>query len=777
MDYRLHSNVKGGVEYALSMGPAPWSSLRQQEFMREWPQHVHADGDVLLLRPSGAVAQLHVEADSVVGVSFLEGETAREALLTYAVRPPADLQALVSDRYAAGRAFEVAVAETRIARRGKAPYVGATTGAMRVQFGMLGILEVSVDDGGVIEGHRWLEPDRALALMEEAASDKAFQVAPYALGVMTARTAVEATLFVQSVNGRIKHRRVHDGMLQFVASTRDGIRRFDFTLTQPEQGGLGTGTSPLFGLGQLVVFARAASRPDPANLDKLWATHTEHHRLQLLYGGLAAREALSLLPEGASTPPDASFQSHVGKRAFEKHPEWFTREAVSALATELFSRARRWERDVPAVLARSFSDVSTYLWRMGVFPDAVETSYRDWTVLGPGDLTQRIRVDIHGANPQVLDPIDIAGAAQRMVRALPTRPEGLCTAALRHVIDGLHEARAVRAELRQWVAPGAEGVTRAAFRPEVEPNVAAFSVTELDRIDGFLDTLISGMTAALEARGEAPPRAEVPGWPQNHRMRVLREMALGVKVGAAVQAIVATAPVVVSPYAKFDAGSQRAHLWFQLNLAEAENPVAMLGVVVDGEDRVLGRMLLEGSDALGQREHLDRLMGQPTELTDEQRHEANARAALAVLEAQVRPLLEALGRGDSAALEAVRPRKGDVALAFDHALAPKLEPVVLAAFESENGPRVTARPEQTHVDVALCPVGALAEGHPLSRAFPGAYKTLAQRMLAPGRVWVTWTYTEPDAERGMRYDGLVWLEDRWVWFPKPWRFVQAAGVA
>jgi len=55
--------------------------------------------------------------------------------------------------------------------------------------------------------------------------------------------------------------------------------------------------------------------------------------------------------------------------------------------------------------------------------------------------------------------------------------------------------------------------------------------------------------------------------------------------------------------------------------------------------------------------------------------------------------------------------------------------------------------------------------------FPGGYKQLAP-YLTPGRVWIAWKYTRPGAADGMAYDGLVWLDGRFAWFPKPWRVLR-----
>jgi hypothetical protein len=52
--------------------------------------------------------------------------------------------------------------------------------------------------------------------------------------------------------------------------------------------------------------------------------------------------------------------------------------------------------------------------------------------------------------------------------------------------------------------------------------------------------------------------------------------------------------------------------------------------------------------------------------------------------------------------------------------------------------------------------------------FPGGYERIAGK-FKPGFIWYRWKYTEPGKTIGMAYDGLVYVNGRWVWFPKPWK--------
>lgn len=148
--------------------------------------------------------------------------------------------------------------------------------------------------------------------------------------------------------------------------------------------------------------------------------------------------------------------------------------------------------------------------------------------------------------------------------------------------------------------------------------------------------------------------------------------------------------------------------------------------------------------------------------------EAMARGPVAVSDvplAELVPVLLAAGAGDAEALRKLAPRPGDAARAFRAAAAAKVE----AALGDEGPPPMPAGAGRTAIRVHPAPVEALAAGAPEARAFPGAYATLAREYLQPGRLWVAWEFHAPGQDLGVRYDGLVWVDDHWAWFPKPWR--------
>lgn len=148
-------------------------------------------------------------------------------------------------------------------------------------------------------------------------------------------------------------------------------------------------------------------------------------------------------------------------------------------------------------------------------------------------------------------------------------------------------------------------------------------------------------------------------------------------------------------------------------------------------------------------------------------------AASHLLEQPLRTLLIALGNDiDGSASAALRPRAGDAALAFRAEFAAQAARAYEAIWRS--APRVSRAPPNFIVQCHLAPAGMLGEDNALSYRFPGGYRHIAS-MLQPERIWAHWKYLKPGQSAGQSYDGLVWLDDHWAWFPKPYR-VLASGT-
>ncbi|WP_431287230.1 Imm49 family immunity protein [Roseateles chitinivorans] len=151
---------------------------------------------------------------------------------------------------------------------------------------------------------------------------------------------------------------------------------------------------------------------------------------------------------------------------------------------------------------------------------------------------------------------------------------------------------------------------------------------------------------------------------------------------------------------------------------------------------------------------------------------ARALASIALISEQVRPLLGALNRDATGAIAAqLRPRPGDYAAVF-HPEAVAAAREAYEAMWTSRPPAVRRASATSRLVIQAAPAGMLGDDNALSGPFPTGYRPLVP-LLDPHRIWVTWQVIEPGHDAGMRYDGLVWVDDHWTWFPKPFRALAA----
>jgi len=148
-----------------------------------------------------------------------------------------------------------------------------------------------------------------------------------------------------------------------------------------------------------------------------------------------------------------------------------------------------------------------------------------------------------------------------------------------------------------------------------------------------------------------------------------------------------------------------------------------------------------------------------------------AGVAAEALKQQLTPLLLALGQDQDGRLAAqLRPRADD----YEKAFLPPYVDAARSAFEAiwAESPRIQAAQPGSQLKLHVAPAGMLADDNDLSWHFPGGYRSIAP-LLNPHRVWAAWKLIPPGKDAGMAYDGLVWLDDHWTWFPKPYRALAA----
>ncbi|MGK3207314.1 hypothetical protein [Amycolatopsis sp. MEPSY49] len=144
-----------------------------------------------------------------------------------------------------------------------------------------------------------------------------------------------------------------------------------------------------------------------------------------------------------------------------------------------------------------------------------------------------------------------------------------------------------------------------------------------------------------------------------------------------------------------------------------------------------------------------------------------AEASMVALQVQLEPILRAIAADRTgAALRELRPRDADYAKVFVRDTVEPARQHYERNWTTGIGfRRPTGRP---NLRVHLAPAGALADDNPMSRPFPGGYRSVAD-LLVPTRVWAAWRYLSPGQSAGLSYDGLAWCDDHWAFFPKPYR--------
>lgn len=115
----------------------------------------------------------------------------------------------------------------------------------------------------------------------------------------------------------------------------------------------------------------------------------------------------------------------------------------------------------------------------------------------------------------------------------------------------------------------------------------------------------------------------------------------------------------------------------------------------------------------------------------------------------------------------LRPTSEDYGVLYDATTAAKLDAAYAPEWDSG---RITIapRPGQTEVKVWSATAEDLRAGKGNSREFPGGYARVAEH-LAPGAILYRFKFVEPGKDLGVAFDGLAYVNSRWVIIPKPWR--------
>jgi len=115
----------------------------------------------------------------------------------------------------------------------------------------------------------------------------------------------------------------------------------------------------------------------------------------------------------------------------------------------------------------------------------------------------------------------------------------------------------------------------------------------------------------------------------------------------------------------------------------------------------------------------------------------------------------------------LRPTAEDYAAVFEGDFAKKAEETYKEPWE-KGLLTLKAKPAQTEITVLAVTADDLKAKSEKSREFPGGWLEVAPNLKAGLTIYLV-RFTEPGKERGLRFDGLVYVNERWRIFPKPWR--------
>lgn len=115
----------------------------------------------------------------------------------------------------------------------------------------------------------------------------------------------------------------------------------------------------------------------------------------------------------------------------------------------------------------------------------------------------------------------------------------------------------------------------------------------------------------------------------------------------------------------------------------------------------------------------------------------------------------------------LKPSRDDLLKLADEYLVEALEACVESIYQQQ--PFVQGLEAHAEIEVFTSPAGLLRWPNMLSKRFPGGYRDIAG-WLNPRLIWLAWKIKTPEAGT-VSYDGLVWLEDKWLWLPKIFRYL------
>lgn len=128
--------------------------------------------------------------------------------------------------------------------------------------------------------------------------------------------------------------------------------------------------------------------------------------------------------------------------------------------------------------------------------------------------------------------------------------------------------------------------------------------------------------------------------------------------------------------------------------------------------------------------------------------------------------LDAGADGRIALTATLKPTEADIRAVYAQPLADRLVPMYEAMFTPDA--QVGPNEGQTEILSWFATTAELRDGTPELDDFPGGYRHVSPFFIGDHPI-VRFTFVEAGQSRGMAFDGLIYVNDRWVLMPRPWR--------
>lgn len=145
---------------------------------------------------------------------------------------------------------------------------------------------------------------------------------------------------------------------------------------------------------------------------------------------------------------------------------------------------------------------------------------------------------------------------------------------------------------------------------------------------------------------------------------------------------------------------------------------------------------------------------------------------LKTLEAEGQALLRQFldPKADRAAMTAkLKPAPADIRAVYDEPLSTQM----IEGYAQLFVPGIAIGPKEGQDDLlfVLTTTGELKKGAEVAKEFPGGYAQVARYIKADVPI-VRFKFVKQGETMGMAFDGLVHVNGKWVFMPKPWRYAE-----